>query len=104
MTYSSSGIGKISRNFHKVIREHICRAKWKNRRRPVLINNWEATYFDFTGEKLIDIAKQAKKLGIELFALDDGWYGNRQDDTSGLGDWYLIAYFAGIIMVIFYTG
>lgn len=88
MTHSSNGLGKISRNFHKVIREQICRGKWKHRRRPVLINNWEATYFDFTGEQLIDIARQAKELGIELFALDDGWYGNRGDDTSGLGDWF----------------
>lgn len=88
MTYSENGVGKISRNLHKVIREHICRGKWKNRRRPILINNWEATYFDFTGEKLIEIAKQAKSLGIELFAMDDGWFGNRQDDSSSLGDWF----------------
>lgn len=88
MTHSGSGMGRISRNFHKVIREHICRGKWKHRRRPVLINNWEATYFNFTGEKLIDIARQAKQLGIELFAMDDGWYGNREDDSSGLGDWF----------------
>lgn len=71
-----------------VIREHICRGKWKNARRPILINNWEATYFNFTGEKLIEIAKQAKSLGIELFAMDDGWFGNRQDDSTGLGDWF----------------
>lgn len=88
MTYSGNGFGKISRNFHKVIREHVCRGTWKDRRRPILINNWEATYFDFTGEKLIEIAKQAKSLGIELFALDDGWFGNRQDDSTGLGDWF----------------
>ena len=74
-------------NFHKVIREHICRGRWKDRRRPILINNWEATYFNFTGDKQADIAKQAEKLGIELFAMDDGWFGNRQDDSSGLGDW-----------------
>ena len=87
MTYSGSGMGEMSRNFHKVIREHICRGKWKDRRRPILINNWEATYFNFTGDKLIDIAKQARDLGIELFAMDDGWFGNRQDDSTGLGDW-----------------
>lgn len=88
MTYSGNGMGSISRNFHKVIREHICRGKWKDARRPILINNWEATYFNFTGEKLIEIAKQAKSLGIELFAMDDGWFGNRQDDSTGLGDWF----------------
>ncbi len=88
MTHSSSGTGKLSRNLHKVIREHICRGKWKNSRCPILINNWEATYFKFNGEKLTEIAKQAKQLGIELFALDDGWFGNREDDSSGLGDWF----------------
>ena len=88
MTHSASGIGKVSRNFHKVIREHICRGEWKDRRRPILINNWEATYFNFTGDKLIAIAKEAKKLGIELFVMDDGWFGNREDDSSGLGDWF----------------
>ena len=88
MTHSGNGIGKVSRNLHKAIREHICRGEWKDRQRPVLINNWEATYFTFTGEKLIAIAKEAKKLGIELFVLDDGWYGKREDDSTGLGDWF----------------
>lgn len=87
MTYSGSGTGRVSRNFHKVIREHICRGEWKNRRRPILINNWEATYFNFTGDRLIAIAKEAKKLGIELFVMDDGWFGKREYDNSGLGDW-----------------
>lgn len=88
MTYSGNGIGTISQNLHKTIREHVCRGKWKNKRRPILINNWEATYFNFTGEKLIEIAKQAKSLGIELFAMDDGWFGNRQNDDAALGDWF----------------
>lgn len=83
----SANAHKKFQNFHKVIREHICRGRWKDRRRPILINNWEATYFNFTGDKQADIAKQAEKLGIELFAMDDGWFGNRQDDSSGLGDW-----------------
>ncbi len=88
MTHSRDGMGNISRNFHRVIRENVCRGEWKKRRRPILVNNWEATYFNFTGEKLVDIAKQAKELGIELFAMDDGWFGNRNEDSSGLGDWF----------------
>ncbi len=88
MSHSKDGMGNLSRNFHKVIREHVCRGKWKKRRRPILVNNWEATYFDFTGDKLADIAKQAKELGIELFAMDDGWFGNRNNDDAGLGDWF----------------
>ena len=88
MSASASGFGTLSRNFHKTIREHVCRGEWKRKRRPVLINNWEATYFDFTGEQLVNIAKSAAKLGVELFVLDDGWFGKRDDDYSGLGDWF----------------
>lgn len=88
MTHSQYGTGSVSRNLHKVIREHICRGIWKNKRRPILINSWEATYFDFTGEALINIAKEAAQLGIELFVMDDGWFGKRQDDNTGLGDWF----------------
>lgn len=88
MTYSADGTGSASRTFHRVIRENICRGEWKNRRRPVLINNWEGTYFDFTGDKLVSIAADAAKLGVELFVMDDGWFGKRDDDNSGLGDWY----------------
>lgn len=88
MTFSSQGFGSISRNLHKTIRENICRGEWTKKRRPVLINNWEATYFNFTGEQLADIAKNAAELGIELFVLDDGWFGKRDDDHSGLGDWF----------------
>ncbi len=87
LSYSSEGLGKLSRNYHKTIREHICRGEWKNKRRPILINNWEATYFEFTGEKLISIAKDAAQLGIELMVMDDGWFGKRENDKSGLGDW-----------------
>lgn len=88
MAYSFAGQGCVSRLFHQMIREHICRGEWKHKRRPVLINNWEGTYFDFTGEKLVSIAREAAKLGAELFVMDDGWFGKRDDDNSGLGDWY----------------
>ncbi len=88
MAYSGEGLGRLSRIMHQTIREHICRGEWQHKRRPVLINNWEATYFNFTGEKLISIAKEAASLGIELFVMDDGWFGKRDDDNTGLGDWY----------------
>ncbi len=88
MAYSESGLGQLSRNFHKTIRENVCRGPWKHKRRPILINNWEATYFDFTGEKLISIAKEAHDMGIELFVMDDGWFGSRGSDNCALGDWY----------------
>ena len=87
MAYSCQGIGAVSRIFHKTIREHLCRGEWQNKRRPVLINNWEATYFDFTGDELVSIAQEAAKLGVELFVLDDGWFGSRDGDQTGLGDW-----------------
>ena len=90
LSCSSEGFGKLSHNFHQVIREHICRGEWKNKRRPVLINNWEGTYFDFTGDKLVSIAKDAAELGVELFVMDDGWFGDkyrRVQDNSSLGDW-----------------
>ena len=67
----------------------MCRGPWKHARRPVLINNWEATYFDFNREKLLAIASQAADLGIEMLVLDDGWFGKRDDDNSGLGDWFV---------------
>lgn len=88
MSCSAEGFGRMSRNFHDLIREHICRGEWKHKRRPVLINNWEGTYFDFTGDKLVSIAAEAAKLGVELFVMDDGWFGKRDSDNSGLGDWY----------------
>ncbi len=88
LSYSDKGIGGVSRALHDVFGNNLCRSKWQHKDRPVLINNWEATYFDFTEEKLIQIAKRAKEAGIELFVLDDGWFGKRNDDFSGLGDWY----------------
>ena len=87
LSYSNEGFGKLSRNNHRCINRNIVRGKRSKERRPVLINNWEATYFDFTGEKLIEIAKLAHEMGIELFVMDDGWFGNRNDDNCGLGDW-----------------
>lgn len=87
MTYSASGRNQLSQQFHQFINEHIVRGVWKKRERPVLINNWEGTYFDFNEQKLLDMAKEASLLGIELFVLDDGWFGKRNDDLRSLGDW-----------------
>ncbi|WED28849.1 alpha-galactosidase [Vibrio sp. DW001] len=87
LVYSSEGLGGMSRKFHKLYRTRLCRGKYRDKARPVLINNWEATYFDFDEKKLMDIAGAAKKVGIELFVLDDGWFGNRNSDNSSLGDW-----------------
>ncbi len=87
MTYSSCGKNGISENMHKFVNNHIVRGTWKNKERPILLNNWEATYFDFNAAKLLSLAKDAKKLGIELFVLDDGWFGKRDSDKRGLGDY-----------------
>ncbi len=89
LSFSENGLGQLSRNYHKAIRHNLCRGKYKTERRPVLINNWEATYFDFTPEKLVAIAKDAKELGIEMLVMDDGWFGKRDSDYSGLGDWFV---------------
>ena len=89
LSYSGSGLAKLSQQYHEIIREHICRGAYKHAKRPILINNWEATYFDFNEEKILKIAEQAQKLGIEMLVLDDGWFGKREDDNSGLGDWFV---------------
>ena len=89
LAYSSEGLGKMTRSLHDFYREHLIRSRYKNTERPILINNWEATYFDFTTEKLLDIAQTAKDCGIELFVMDDGWFGRRNNDESSLGDWYV---------------
>lgn len=86
--YSASGLSQMSRRFHRVLRERLCRGTWRDRERPVLINNWEGTYYDFDEEKLLRIAREGARLGAELFVLDDGWFGKRNDDRSSLGDWY----------------
>lgn len=88
-TYSKDGYNGMSHNMHHFVREHIVRGAWKYKQRPVLLNSWEANYFDITEEKLINLAKAGKQVGIELFVMDDGWFGNRNDDTSGLGDWFV---------------
>ena len=88
MVYSDKGMNGVSQTYHKLYRTRLARGEWRDKVRPILINNWEATYFDFTEDILVNIAKTAKEDGIELFVLDDGWFGTRCDDTSGLGDWY----------------
>jgi len=87
LVYSSEGLGAMSRTFHRLYRSRLCRGVHRDRVRPVLINNWEATYFNFNEKKLLEIAETAGSLGIELFVLDDGWFGKRDDDASSLGDW-----------------
>ena len=87
MVYSEDGLGKMTRTFHDFYRKHLIRSPYLHKKRPILINNWEATYFDFDTDKLIDIAKKASKLGIEMLVMDDGWFGNRFDDNRALGDW-----------------
>ncbi len=89
MVYSSEGIGQMSRTYHKLYKNRLCRGKYRDIDRPVLINNWEGTYFDFDEEKILNIAKKAKTAGIELMVLDDGWFGKRNDDTTSLGDWFV---------------
>ena len=88
LSYSDQGFTKLSHQYHKILREHMCRGKYQYAKRPVLINNWEATYFNFDKEKLLSLAEQAAELGIEMLVLDDGWFGKRDDDNSGLGDWF----------------
>ena len=88
MYYSDEGLIGMSQTFHHLYRTRLARGVWRDRVRPILLNNWEATYFDFNEEKLVKIAKAAKEDGVELFVLDDGWFGERSSDSSGLGDWY----------------
>lgn len=89
LSCSNRGMAALSHQFHNIMRHHVCRGKYKVSPRPVLINNWEATYFDFNEEKIESIAKQAAELGIDMMVLDDGWFGKRDSDTSGLGDWFV---------------
>ena len=88
MVYSDQGLNKMSQTYHKLYRSRLTRGQWREKARPILLNNWEATYFDFDEEKILTIAKKAKEVGVELFVLDDGWFGARNDDSRGLGDWY----------------
>ncbi len=89
LVYSSKGLNGMSQIYHNLYRKRLCRGNYRDKVRPVLINNWEATYFDFNEVKIKEIAKEASKLGMELFVLDDGWFGNRNDDKSSLGDWFV---------------
>ncbi|MCR5177737.1 MAG: alpha-galactosidase [Lachnospiraceae bacterium] len=89
LVWSDSGIGGMTRTFHELYRNHLIRSPWLHRERPVLINNWEATFFDFDLEKLLKIARRASSEGAELLVMDDGWFGRRNSDNSSLGDWYV---------------
>lgn len=89
MVHSTEGLGAMSRTFHDLYRNNLIRGEYKDKRRPILINNWEATYFNFDDEKLLDIAREASKLGIEMLVMDDGWFGHRDSDNSSLGDWFV---------------
>lgn len=89
LTYSSRGLSRLSQNLHRCIRTHICRGKYKDSVRPILLNSWEASYFDITGESVYQLARQSAELGIDMLVMDDGWFGRRDDDNSGLGDWYV---------------
>ena len=89
LSYSSEGMNRLSQNLHHCIRQHICRGKYKEEIRPILINSWEAAYFDFTGDTIYELAKAAKEVNIDMLVMDDGWFGKRDDDNSGLGDWFV---------------
>lgn len=89
LSYSQNGLSALSQQYHNCIRNHVCRSKYVHMSRPVLINSWEAAYFDFTGETIVNLAKEAASLGIDMVVMDDGWFGKRDDDNSSLGDWYV---------------
>lgn len=87
LSYSDSGLGTLSARFHRCIGEHLCRGKYRDAPRPVLLNSWEAAYFAFDGSTILKLAESAADLGIDMVVMDDGWFGKREDDNSGLGDW-----------------
>lgn len=87
MVYSDQGFGNMSRLYHRLYRKRLCRGKFRDAGRPVLLNNWEATYFNFNEDKIVEIAKTAQSVGVDLMVLDDGWFGKRNADTCSLGDW-----------------
>lgn len=87
MTFSSQGLEKLSHNYHRCIRENVCRGKYKLSTRPIVLNTWEALYMNFDGKKILEVAECAKKLGVDMLVLDDGWFMNRNDDFRALGDW-----------------
>ncbi len=87
LSYSGQGLAKLSQNLHRCYRTHLCRGKYKEAARPILVNSWEAAYFNIDGKTLYDLAVHAADLGIEMLVMDDGWFGKRDDDNSSLGDW-----------------
>lgn len=87
LCYSDHGFGGLSIKYHHCLRDHVCRGAYQHSPRPVLVNSWEAAYFHFDGETIIQLAKEAAELGIDMVVMDDGWFGKREDDNSGLGDW-----------------
>ncbi len=89
LSFSADGFGALSRNMHRFVRLYIVRGAWRDRERPVLVNNWEGTWMDFDEKKLLAIAKEGAEAGAELFVMDDGWFGARDDDTKALGDWFV---------------
>ena len=89
MVYSAEGLGKMTRTFHDLYREHLIRSPYVKKPRPILINNWEGTYFDFDEKKLLAIAEEASRLGVEMLVMDDGWFGKRNSDDNSLGDWFV---------------
>ena len=88
LSFSAGGLTLLSQNYHRFLQRNLCRSRWSSRPRPVLLNSWEASYFDFDEQKLLRLAKEAAGLGVDLFVLDDGWFGTRTDDRRSLGDWY----------------
>lgn len=89
MTCSTRGLNKLSQNYHRCFRTNLCRGKFKDMVRPILVNSWESCYFDFNGETIIQLAKDAAAVGVEMVVMDDGWFGTRRNDKGGLGDWYV---------------
>jgi alpha-galactosidase len=89
LVYSSTGLGAMSRTYHRLYRTRLCRGEYRDRLRPILVNNWEATYFKFDSVKILEIAEEAAALGMELFVLDDGWFGRRDNAKTSLGDWFV---------------
>ena len=89
LSYSDQGLGALSARFHHCIGEHLCRGKYRNEPRPILLNSWEAAYFTFDGNTILKLAESAADLGIDMIVMDDGWFGKREDDNSGLGDWHV---------------
>ena len=89
LVYAADGLDELSDACHRLFRERLARGAWRDRPRPVLLNSWEGVYFTFTEETLVEMAAAARELGVELFVLDDGWFGERDDDTSSLGDWFV---------------